>query len=165
MLGFQYFRSYGLGIIRTRGYNHTGPRRGPVFICSDFAHQITDIEKGQRKSVMKVGNLDAIRDFTDVRDMVKGYWLAVTKCREGDVYNICSNNSFSMREILNKLLTMTDVEIKLEVDESRMRPSDVPVLRGDYSKFHECTGWSPKIDFDQTLSDLLEYWRSDPGAA
>ncbi|MDH3199053.1 MAG: GDP-mannose 4,6-dehydratase, partial [Candidatus Krumholzibacteria bacterium] len=104
MLGYQYYMSYKMDIVRTRGFNHTGPRRGPVFVCSDFAKQIVDIEKGRKEPVIRVGNLDARRDFTDVRDMVRGYWLALEKGKPGEVYNICAEKDWVIREILDKLL-------------------------------------------------------------
>lgn len=159
LLGYQYFMSYGLNIIRTRGFNHTGPRRGDVFVSSNFAKQIARIEAGQQEPSIYVGNLEARRDFTDVRDMVKGYWLALEKGKPGEVYNICSGNDFSVRQVLDILLALSKTKIKVLVDPARLRPSDVPVLVGDNSKFVKQTGWKPTIKFQQTLKDILEYWR------
>jgi len=160
MLGYQYFMSFKLPVIRTRGFNHEGPRRGPVFVCSDFAKQIADIEKGRRAPVIRVGNLDARRDFSDVRDVVRAYWLSLEKGEPGEVYNICSGKAWTIREMLDLLLTMTKQKVKVEQDAARMRPSDVPVLLGDATKFKKATGWEPRIPFEQTLRDLLEYWRA-----
>jgi len=158
-LGYQYFKSYGMRIIRTRGFNHTGPRRGEVFVTSNFSKQIALIEKGKQEPVIKVGNLDAIRDFTDVRDMVRGYWFAATRGEPGEVYNICSGKGYRIKEILDMLLSFSKVKVKVELDPERLRPSDVPVLIGDNTKFREKTGWSPKIPFEKTVKDLLNYWR------
>src|SRR6266850_3241485 len=160
LLGYQYFMSYKIPIIRTRGFNHEGPRRGAVFVCSDFAKQIADIEKGRRPPVIRVGNLEARRDFTDVRDVVRAYWLALEKGEAGEVYNICSGKAWTIREMLDLLLGMTDANVKIEQDPARMRPSDVPVLLGDASKFRKRTGWEPAIPFERTMKDLLEYWRA-----
>ena len=160
LLGFQYYQSYGLDVVRTRGFNHTGPRRGPVFVCSDFARQVAEIEKGKREPVMNVGNLDAVRDFTDVRDMVRAYWCALEHCEPGSVYNLCSGKGYSIREVLDKLRAMSTVEIEVRTDPRRLRPSDVPLLLGDPTPFQERTGWRHQIDFDTTLHDILEYWRA-----
>jgi len=157
-LSYQYHRSYNLHIVVTRGFNHTGPRRGDVFVTSNFAKQIAEIEKG-REPVIHVGNLDAMRDFTDVRDMVKGYLLAVEKCQPGEVYNICSGKATKIRDLLDLLISMTDSKIKVQQDPDRMRPSDVEVLRGDCSKFKKQTGWKQTIPFKKTMEDLLNYWR------
>jgi GDP-4-dehydro-6-deoxy-D-mannose reductase len=159
LLGYQFFKSYGMDVVRTRGFNHEGPRRPNVFVASDFAYQIACIEKGLRDPVMYVGNLEARRDFTDVRDMVVAYWLALEKGEPGDVYNICSGKSYAIQEVLDQLLAMTDKKIEVRQDPRRLRPSDVPVLEGDASKFHAVTGWAPKIPFEQTLEDSLEFWR------
>ena len=159
MLAYQYWMSYKTDVVRTRGFNHEGPRRGPVFVASDFAKQIADIERGQKAPVIHVGNLEARRDFTDVRDMVKAYWLALEKCAGGEVYNICSGKAWRIRDVLDLLLTMTRVKIEVREDAARLRPSDVPVLLGDYSKFHAATGWDPTIPFETTLADMLDYWR------
>lgn len=159
MLSFQYFQSYGIKIVVTRGFNHTGPRRGDVFVCSNFAKQVVEIENGMKEPVINTGNLDAVRDFTDVRDMVKGYYLALKKGIAGDRYNICSEKGYKIKELLDMFLKMSDVSIKIEKDPERMRPSDVPILVGDSSKFRKQTGWKPEIPFETTLKDLLEYWR------
>ena len=159
MLGYQYWMSFRIPVVRTRGFNHEGPRRGPVFVCSDFAKQIADIEKGRRPPVVRVGNLTARRDFTDVRDVVRAYWLALEKGEPGEVYNIASGRAWTIREMLDLLLGMSKAKIKVEEDPARMRPSDVPVLLGDSSKFRDRTGWSPKIPFEKTIADLLAYWR------
>src|SRR6185295_11589420 len=158
-LGYQYFMSYGLKVIRTRGFNHTGPRRGQVFVTSNFCSQVAAIELGLQEPVIRVGNVEAIRDFTDVRDMVRAYWLAVTKGTPGEVYNIASGRGIRIREMLDRLLALSRVEVKVEVDPDRLRPSDVEILIGDSSKFRADTGWEPRIPFEQTVRDLLDYWR------
>lgn len=158
-MGYQYFQSYGMKVVRTRGFNHTGPRRGDVFVTSNFAKQIASIEAGRQEPVMRVGNLEAVRDFTDVRDMVRAYWLAVTKARPGEVYNIATGNGITIQALLDRLLEMSKVDVQVETDPERLRPSDVEILIGDSSKFRADTGWEPRIPFDQTLEDLLEYWR------
>lgn len=159
LLGYQYHKSFGLKIVRTRGFNHTGPRRGEVFVSSNFAKQIVEIERGKNEGIVKVGNLEAKRDFTDVRDMVKGYWLALENGKPGEVYNICSGKAWTIREVLDILLSKSKVSAKVEQDPERLRPSDVPILCGDNSKFSRETNWQPEIPFDKTLEDLLNYWR------
>ncbi len=159
MLAYQYFMSYQTDVVRTRGFNHEGPRRGPVFVASDFAKQIADIERGLKPPVLHVGNLDARRDFTDVRDIVRGYWLALEKGEPGEVYNLCSGKAWTIRALLDHLLSLAKVKIEVKQDPARLRPSDVPVLLGDPSKFHAATGWKPVIPFERTLADMLEFWR------
>jgi GDP-4-dehydro-6-deoxy-D-mannose reductase len=158
-LGYQYFKSYGMKIVRTRGFNHTGPRRGDVFAESTFAKQIAEIEKKKGKPVIFVGNLEAKRDYTDVRDMVNGYYLAALKGEPGDVYNICSGKATRIGDVLEMLLAMSKVKVRVKHDPTRVRPSDVPILQGDSSKFRQKTGWAPKIPLEKTLKDLLNYWR------
>ena len=159
LLGYQYFQSYGLPVVRTRGFNHTGPRRGEVFVTSSLAKQIAAIEKGVKEPVIQVGNLDAKRDFSDVRDIVEAYWLSLEKGEPGEVYNIGSGVSRPIREVLDILLSLSKVNVRVEVDPQRLRPSDVPILLADSSKFVARTGWKPRFSFRQTLSDLLDYWR------
>ena len=160
MLGYQYWMSFKVDSVRTRGFNHEGPRRGPVFVASDFAKQIADIEKGKKAPVLHVGNLEAQRDFTDVRDMVRAYVLALEKCEPGEVYNICSGKAWTIQKLLDYLLGLTTAKIEVRQDPARLRPSDVPILLGDNSKFVKATGWQPTIPFETTLRDMLEYWRS-----
>lgn len=159
LLGYQYHQSYGLKIIMTRAFNHTGPRRGDVFVASNWSKQIAEIEKGTQKPVLMVGSLTSKRDFTDVRDIVRAYWLAVEKCEPGEAYNICSGKTHTMQSILDKLLSFTDKKITIKEDPKRLRPSDVKVLLGDHGKFTKQTGWEPEIPLDKTLKDLLDYWR------
>lgn len=158
-LGYQYYESYKINIIRTRGFNHTGPRRGEVFAESTFAKQIAEIEKGKSEPVVSVGNLEAKRDYTDVRDMVRAYYLAAKMCTPGEVYNICTGKAWRIGDVLDYLIKLSKIKIKIKQDPTRMRPSDVPILIGDNSKFVEKTGWKPEIPFEKTLGDLLNYWR------
>ena len=159
-LGYQYFKSYGIRIIRTRGFNHTGPRQGDVYVCSTFAKQVALIEAGKTKPVIKVGNLESYRDFTDVRDIVRAYLLAVEKCEPGDVYNIAGEKAWKIKDVLEMLRKLSKKEITIEEDPERMRPSDVELLIGDATKFKNKTGWKMEIPFEQTLQDLLDYWRA-----
>ena len=159
LLAFQYHKSYAVRAIRTRGFNHTGPRRGDVFVTSSFARQIAEIEKKKRPPVIHVGNLEAKRDFTDVRDMARAYWLSLEKGVEGEVYNIGSGQAYSMQEVLDLLMSFSRSKMEVMVDPARLRPSDVPVLLSDSSKFRALTGWRPMIPFKQTILDLLNYWR------
>lgn len=160
LLAYQYFKSYGLHTVRTRGFNHTGPRRGDVFVTSNFAKQVVEIEKGKREPVVRVGNLEAKRDFSDVRDVVRAYWLAVEKGEPGDVYNIGTGRAFAMKEVLDTLLALSKVKVRVEVDPERLRPSDVPILLADCVKFRKMTGWEARIPFEKTMADLLDYWRA-----
>jgi GDP-4-dehydro-6-deoxy-D-mannose reductase len=159
LLGYQYFMSYKMDIVRTRAFNHTGPRRAPVFVVSDFAKQIAAVEKGLRDPVMYVGNLEAKRDFSDVRDVVRAYYLSLEKGKSGEVYNICSERTWRIGDMLDKLLSLSDVKIEIKQDPTRLRPSDVPRLLGDCGRFRKDTGWEPTIPFDATLKDMLDYWR------
>lgn len=159
MLAYQYFRSYGVKTIVTRGFNHEGPRRGEVFVTSNMAKQIAEIEKGLKPPIIYAGDLSSKRDWSDVRDFVRAYWLVMEKGVPGEVYNIGSGVAREVREMLDILLGMTDANIEVRVDPTRLRPSDVKVLVADVTKFRELTGWQPQIPFEQTLNDLLNYWR------
>jgi len=159
MLAIQYFRSYGLRVVVSRGFNHTGPRRGQVFATSSFAKQIAEIEAGMRPPVIDVGDLDSQRDWTDTRDMVRAYWLATERGEPGEVYNIGRGSCMRIGDMLDILLSHTSVDITKEQDASRMRPSDVLLLWANVDKFRKATGWEPTIPFDQTMADLLGYWR------
>ena len=159
MLAYQYFQSYGLRVVRTRAFNHTGPRRGDVFVTSNFAKQIAEIEAGQRPPVIHVGDLNPKRDFTDVRDIVRAYWLSLEHCSLGEVYNVASGKAYRIKEVLKILLDNSEQDIEVVEDPERLRPSDVPLLLGDNSRFCKATGWIPEIPFEQTAKDLLDYWR------
>ncbi len=166
MLGLQYFTAYGLKTIRTRMFTHTGPRRGEVFVCSNFAKQIASIEAGLQEPTINVGNLDSIRTFTDVRDAVKAYWLLTQKYFEGkvpagEVYNIGGATTMKVGEMLDKLLSLSTIKDKvtINVDKARLRPADVTLQIPCTDKFKEATSWEPVIPFEQTLQDLLDYWR------
>jgi len=161
LLGYQYHKSYGMKIIRTRPFHTTGPRRSKGFVCSSLARQIALIEKNKQKPVISVGNLNIKRDFTDVRDMVRAYWFIMQKGKAGEVYNISSGRAYSIRRILAILLALTEKRIKIKVDSERIRDNDVPLFVGDCSKLRKLTGWKSKIGLDETLEDLLNYWRKE----
>ncbi len=161
MLAYQYYRSYGLKTIITRCFNTEGPRRGKQFVISTFAYQIASIEKGLQRSELYVGNLNVYRDFTDVRDIVIALWLATEKCKFGEQYNIGSGKVHQIKDVLKILLSLTKEKIKVKKDLKRMRPSDVPILLADSTKFRRATGWKPKIKFRTTLLDTLNYWRKE----
>jgi GDP-4-dehydro-6-deoxy-D-mannose reductase len=163
MLGYQYFQSYGLKVIRTRAFNHEGPRRGEVFVSSNFAKQVAEIEAGLKPPVVYVGNLDAQRDWSDVRDVVRAYWLAVKHGAPGEDYVIASGVSRSIKEMLDLLLSFSDSKIEVKTDPARLRPSDVQILQGDASKFKKVSGWTARYSFQDTMLDLLNYWRERLG--
>lgn len=162
-IGYVYFRSYGLNIIRTRAFNHEGPRRDYVFGIPWYAYQIARIEAGQQPPVVSYGYLDDRRNFTHIKDIVEAYWLAATKCQPGEPYLIGSekrDNVHTFREVLAMLIKLSTCKnIKIKQDQQFVRPTTVPRLIGDPSKFVKLTGWQPKISFKQILEDTLNYWR------
>jgi len=165
LMGWQYFRSYGMHVVRARAFNHTGPRRGDAFAESSFAKQIAEMEAGLREPVVQVGDLKPTRDFSDVRDIVRGYWLLLERGTPGEVYNLCSGLEWSIERILSFLIGKSTVpHIDIRQDPARLRPSDVPVLRGSRQKIENALGWRTTIPLEQTLTDLLEYWRRRIGS-
>lgn len=160
LLARQFVTSYGLHIVTTRAFNHTGPRRGEQFVTSTFAKQVAEIEAGTREPIVRHGNLDAKRDWTDVRDVVRAYWLAIQNCKPGEPYNICSGHAHRIRDVLALLQEEAAIEFEKEIDESRMRPSDVPLLQGSPAKFRKAIQWRPVISFRETMRALLDYWRA-----
>ncbi len=160
LLALQHGGSGGLPVIVTRTFPHTGPRRGDAFAESSFARQIAEIEAGRTPAVLRVGNLEAVRDFTDVRDVVRAYWGLVEHGRPGEVYNVCSGRGLRIRDVLERLLALANVSVTVAVDPERLRPSDVPSLVGDRSKLTAATGWEPLVPLDTTLMDLLNDWRA-----
>lgn len=159
----QYYASYKLKVVISRAFGYIGPRAKDVFAYSSFAKQIVEIEKGLREPIIYVGNLKSVRTFLDIRDVVEAYWLLTEKCNYGEVYVIGSNVTMELSELLNKLLELSKVGNKVEivVDKKLLRPSDVTLQIPDSSKFIKQTGWAPKILFEQTMRDLLNYWREE----
>src|SRR5712664_2628239 len=158
LMGFQYFKSYGLDIVRARAFNHSGPRRGEVFATSSFAKQIAEAEAGLREPFVSVGDLKPTRDFSDVRDIVQGYWTLLERGTAGEVYNLCSGVDWSIERMLNFLMSQSTLDrLEIRPDPARLRPSDVPTLRGCAEKIQHAVGWTPRIPLEQTLGDLLEY--------
>ena len=160
MLGLQYYLSHKLDTVRVRPFNHIGPRQGLGFVASDFASQVARIEAGLQVPVMRVGNLQAERDFTDVRDVVRAYHLLAVHAEPGNVYNVGSGQSHSIQQVLDILLEQSRATIRVEQDPTRMRPSDVPRVVCDLGRIHECAGWEPQILFETSLCDVLDYWRA-----
>src|SRR5262249_32850947 len=160
LMGYQYFKSYGLPILRARAFNHTGPRRDVAFVESNFSRQLAEIEAGIAPPAIRVGDLKPRRDYSDVRDIVRGYWLLLERGEPGEVYNLCSGRSWAIQQVLDLLLAQSTVkDITVEVDPARLRPSDVMVLEGDPSKIEHAVGWKTEIPFERTLTELLDYWR------
>ena len=146
-------------VIVTRPFNHAGPRQAPAYATSSFARQIVEAEAGIREPVLEVGNLDARRDITDVRDTVRAYRLLMEKGRAGRPYNVCRGEAFRVGDLLEALVRQSKAAIEVRTDPARLRPNDMPVLLGDPSRLAHDTGWSPRIPIEQTLRDLLDYWR------
>jgi GDP-4-dehydro-6-deoxy-D-mannose reductase len=159
LLALEYAAPGGPEVLRTRTFPHTGPGRGEAFAESSFARQIAEVMAGRRPPVLSVGNLDSVRDFTDVRDVVRAYRLLVQHGEPGEAYNVCSGHDIAIAELADRLVGKARAPMRLEGDPSLQRPVDVPVLRGDYTRLSKATGWEPEIDLDQTITDLLEEWR------
>ena len=159
-IALAYFKNKNLKVIISRSFTHTGPKQHESFVCSDFAKQVAEIEKGKEPVIM-VGNLDVERDFSDVRDIVKAYLLALQKCKPGEIYNICSGKAYSIEDIVKILVSFSKKKIEIRQEKERMRKNDIPILLGDCSKFKKATAWKPEIAFEDTLKDLLEYWRKN----
>jgi GDP-4-dehydro-6-deoxy-D-mannose reductase len=156
-------RVHGTRVVITRAFNIIGPGQTREFVASDFAHQIAEIEAGLREPLIRVGNLEARRDFSDVRDLVEAFWMLVNRGQPGEVYNVCSGEDHPVREILDLLVSMSRVPVRVEVDPGKLRKADIPALRGDNRKLRELTGWEPSISLERTLRDLLEWCREEVG--
>lgn len=155
LMGYQYHIAYELPVIRVRAFNHIGPGQSPNFVAPAFAMQIAKIEAGLQEPVLRVGNLNAKRDFIDVRDVVRAYHLLAQHGEAGQAYNVASNQPYSIRELLDILLSLTTAQIREEVDPDRLRPSDTPIIQGDYQRLHNATGWQPEIPIQDSLQDVL----------
>ncbi len=158
--GLQYYLAHKVQSIRVRPFNHIGPGQSPFFAIPSFAKQIASIERGEQEPVIKVGNLQPKKDFTDVRDVVKAYLLLMEKGEVGGIYNIGSGTSYKIEDILQMLLRFSTKEISIEQDESRMRPNETPDFICDSSKLKNATGWNPTIPIEDSLRDTLDYWRN-----
>jgi GDP-4-dehydro-6-deoxy-D-mannose reductase len=154
-----YARMEEIPVIRVRPFAYTGPRQKDIFAVPSFAHQIAKIERGDQDAVIRVGNLEAARDYTDVRDIARGYIEVFLRGKPNEVYNLSSGNAVSLRYILEKLISMSNVPVRIEIDPSRARPQDTPLICGNSAKVRTHVGWEPQIQFGETLRDVLTYWR------
>ncbi len=159
LIGNIYAQAYDMELMMVRAFNHIGPTQAPMFVVADFCKQVAEIEQGLRKPVMYVGNLEAKRDFTDVRDVVRAYVLLIEKGIPGETYNVGSGYAISIREILDSIIALSPCDITVEVDANKLRPVDVPIIAADISKIRELTGWEPRISLEQTIKETLDYWR------
>ena len=159
MLGSIYSRAYKMNLIMVRAFNHIGPNQAPLFVASDFCKQVAEIEKGLKEPVLHVGNLSALRDFTDVRDVVRAYGLLIQYGKSGETYNIGSGHAIPIQSLLDMILSLSTTTIKVELDPSRLRPSDIPVIEADIKKLQDTIQWKPEIELKQTLLETLNYWR------
>ncbi len=161
LAGFQFFWSHGLDVVRARPFNHTGPGQSPDFVCSEFARAVAAAETGVGPRKLCVGNLDVERDFSDVRDVVRGYLALFEKGVAGEAYNLASGRAVAVRSILDRLLGESQVEITVETDPKKVRPKELQRIQASISKVSAATGWQPEIPLEKTLSDLLAYWRDE----
>lgn len=159
LIGKIYVDAYQMDMMSVRAFNHIGPNQAPMFVVADFCKQVADIEAGLKEPVIRVGNLSAQRDFTDVRDVVRAYSMLMKHGKAGETYNVGSGHAVEINEILNKVLELSEAEIKVEVDPEKLRPVDVPIIEADTAKLRECTGWQKEISLEQTLEETLNYWR------
>lgn len=158
-LGIRGWTEDGIDVILTRPFNHIGPRQSPTFAAPGMARQIALIERGAIEPLIKVGNLDAERDLTDVRDTVRAYSLLMERGTPGTIYNVASGTARTIRDVLDALVRRARVPVEICLDPQRLRPQDTPVIVGDATRLRQTTGWAPAIAFDRTIDDLLEYWR------
>jgi GDP-4-dehydro-6-deoxy-D-mannose reductase len=159
LLALQYHLSHNLDVIRARAFNHLGPRQSPQFVAANFARQIAEAEVSLREPTVRVGNLQAERDFTDVTDVVRAYALLMDKGQSGEAYNVASGRARSVQSVLDILMSMSSVEVHVRQDPERMRPSDVPIVYGNSAKLQNDTGWQPTVPFEESLRRVLVYWR------
>lgn len=162
-IGKLFSKAYGMNIVMTRSFNHIGPNQALGFVMSDFCKQAVDAEKGTGSQTISVGNLSARRDFTDVRDVVRAYRLLLQKGVSGETYNVGTGKAIEIRQLLDLIISKAKVKIKVEIDEQKFRPIDVPVIEANTKKIYELTGWKPKIPLSQTIDDTLEFYRKRIG--
>lgn len=159
MIAKIYTTAYDMELVMVRAFNHIGPKQAPIFVVSDFCKQVVEIEKGLREPVMKVGNLKAMRDFTDVRDVVRAYALLVQYGKAGETYNVGSGHAVAISDILDLIISQSNVKVEVQVDPNKIRPVDVPIIEADTKKLYDATGWKREISLEQTIHETMEYWR------
>ncbi len=160
LLGIQYYHSHGLNIVRTRSFPHTGPGQSAIFALANFARQISAVESADDQESIGVGNLEVVRDYLDVEDVVRAYGILINQGNAGDVYNIASGTGYRLGDLLDTMLTLSFKKIRVRQDPDLFRPSDIPILIGDSTKFRNLTGWEPRIPIRETLQRLLDHWRA-----
>jgi GDP-4-dehydro-6-deoxy-D-mannose reductase len=160
LLCYQWAQDRSFDIVISRPFNHVGPGQSEWFVASDFAKQIIEIKLGRREPVIRVGDIDVTRDFTDVRDVVRAYFLLLERGQQGEVYNICTGKDRSIRDVLERLIVMAGINCEVVRDEVRFRPSEQKIMYGSYAKLNELVGWKPKIGIDESLKDVLSDWEN-----
>ena len=158
LLCYQWTQDQGFDIVISRPFNHLGPGQAEHFVVLDFAKQVTEIKLGRREPVLNVGAIDVTRDFTDVRDVVQAYLALMERGESGEAYNVCSGREYSIREILEELIRLAEVECRIIVDNARLRAVERKRNRGSFEKLAQCTGWNPRITLTESLRDVLAYW-------
>ncbi len=161
MLGTIYAQAYDIDLILVRAFNHIGPKQAPLFVVSDFCKQVAEIELELRPPIIEVGNLNAKRDFTDVRDVVRAYAYLALYGKSGETYNVGSGHAVEIQSILEKIVSCSDKKIEVRVDPNKIRPVDVPIIEADIDKIQNTTGWQPEIPIERTLEEVLNYWRGE----
>ncbi len=159
LIAREYRRTFDVDVVVARPFNHAGPRQSPLFVCSDFGRHFALIAAGKSPAVIRAGNLDARRDFTDVRDVVRAYWLLFDRQTDESLFNICSGKAYMIREVIALFTDITGIQVGLETDPLRIRPYDNPLVLGSFDRLTAATGWTPAIPFRQTLQDVFAYWQ------
>jgi len=159
MIGGIYAKAYSMDVMMVRAFNHVGPNQAPLFVVADFCKQVAEIERGEKPPVIRVGNLTAKRDFSDVRDVVRAYTMLMNSGIAGETYNVGSGNAIAIQEILDAIIELSGKEIEVQIDTARLRPVDVPLIEADITKLTENTGWKPEIALKRTIKETLNYWR------
>ncbi len=163
LIGQEYRRTFGVRVSVVRPFNHAGPRQSPVFVCSDFGRQFALIAAGKSEPVIRAGNIDARRDFTDVRDVVRAYWAILMHASGHTVFNLCSGHVVAISDLIRMFQEVSGIRVTVQNEASRTRGGDAPLIAGSYARLHEATGWEPEIPLDQTLADVFAYWTAEIG--
>ena len=164
LIGQEYRRAFGVRVSVVRPFNHAGPRQSPVFVCSDFGRQFALIAAGRNTPVLRAGNVDARRDFTDVRDVVRAYWAILTHPSPHTVFNLCSGRIVAVRDLIGMFQEVSGIRVTVQSEASRTREGEAPLIAGSYARLHEATGWEPVIPLERTLADVFTYWTAEIGS-